>query len=635
MKKIALSLILIFVAMLICNAQETPLWLRNSAISPDGTTIAFTYKGNIFTIPVAGGFARQITSHSSYSTRPVWSPNNDKLAFASNREGNFDVFITNLKNGATTRLTSHSANEFPEAFLDNNTVLFSSYIQPVAENQQFPQTMFTQLYSVTEKAERPKLFSAHHMENLSKHGNLWLYTDRKGYEDPWRKHHTSSIARDIWVYDANAKSHKKLTSFNGENRNAVWAADGTTFYYLSEQSGSFNVWRSTVNGGTPVQITTFKDHPVRYLSIDKNDNLVFSFDGELYVMKKGEQPQKVNVQIISDDFEREFVPQTLTTGAQSIAVSPNGKEIAFIARGDVFVTSIEFATTRRITDTPGQERNVDFSPDGRSLIYSAERNGTWNVYKTDLVRDDDKFFIYARELKETQLTNTTTPSFQPLFSPDGKEIAYLENRSEIRVLNLATKQTRTIMDGKYNYSYSDGDQWFQWSPDGKWIVTDYIGIGGWNNKDVAIIKANGSGETIDLTESGYVDVGAKWVMDGRAILFFSDRAGFRSHGSWGAHRDAYIMFLTQDAHDEFRLTKEERAVKKETEKKPDDKKEEVKDPKKDIKTPATPPKVESTLVFDLDNRHQRIVRLVARFNTRISERFSRYAISFPSGENSG
>jgi len=436
------------------------------------------------------------------------------------------------------------------------------------------------------------------MEHLSKNGNLWLYTDRKGYEDIWRKHHRSSIARDIWLYNDNDKSHRKLTSFEGENRDAVWAADGTSFYYLSEQNGSKNVFRSNINGGTPVQITHFEKHPVRSLSIDKNDNLAFSYDGELYYMKKGETPQKVNVRIISDEFEREFVPQTLTTGAQSIAVSPNGKEIAFIARGDVFVTSIEFNTTRRITDTPEQERNVEFSPDGRSLIYSAERGGTWNIYKTDLVRSDDKTFIHAREFRETQLTNTDAPSFQPLFSPDGKEIAYLENRSEIRVLNLATNRTRTVMESKYNYSYSDGDQWFQWSPCGRWIVTDYIGIGGWNNKDVALFNSDGSGQRTNLTQSGYMDVGAKFVMDGRAILFFSDRAGFRSHGSWGAHRDAYLMFLTQDAHDDFRLNKEERAIKKEL--------------KKDTTSTIGP------VAYDLDNRHRRVVRLT-RHSSSLSD----------------
>ena len=110
------------------------------------------------------------------------------------------------------------------------------------------------------------------------------------------------------------------------------------------------------------------------------------------------------------------------------------------------------------------------------------------------MRKDEKLFTYATELKEERLTNSDAASFQPQYSPDGKEIAFLENRSTIRVINLKTKDVRTVMDGKYQYSYSDGDQWFQWSPDSKWILSDYIGVGGWNNKDVVLLNADGKGE---------------------------------------------------------------------------------------------------------------------------------------------
>lgn len=627
MRKILFSSLLLLAAFWL-HAQEAPLWLRNSVISPDGATVAFTYKGDIFTVPVSGGKATQVTSHASYDTRPVWSPKGDKLAFASNREGNFDVYVVTLQTGQTKRITSHSNNEYPEGFQNDTTVLFSAFIQPAQESQQFPIGLFNQIYTVSLNGDRPQMISPTHMEDIARHGDLWLYTDRKGYEDAWRKHHTSSITRDVWLYDSKKKTHRKLTGFKGENRNGVWSSDGNSFYYLSEQDGTFNVYRAGFEGDAPVQLTHFKDHPVRFLSADKSDNLCFSFNGELYYMKKGEKPRKIDVRIVSDNFERDMVPQTLTTGARSIAVSPNGKEIAFIARGDVFVTSIEFNTTKRITDTPEQERDVDFSPDGRSLVYSAERGNTWNIYRTELVRKEDKYFCYARELKETKLTDTDVPSFQPLFSPDGKEIAYLEDRSAIYVLNLESKKSRKVMDAKYNYSYSDGDQWFQWSPDSKWLLSDYIDAGGWNNKDVALIKADGSGETTNLTLSGYTDVRAKWVLEGKAILFFSDRAGYRSHGSWGAHRDAYLMFLTPDAYDDFRMDKEERALKKEMEKeaKDKDKKSESKEKKgdKNAKEESNADK-DSTktvepLVFDLDNRRHRVVRLT-RHSSNLSDAY--------------
>ncbi len=601
------------------SAHDNPLWLRNSTISPDGSEVAFTYKGNIYTVATTGGKAKQITSHSSYDTRPIWSPDGSKLAFASNRDGGFDVFVVSRDGGSVKRLTSHSANEYPEAFLDNNKLLFSSFIIPDAANQQFPSAMFTQLYEVDMDGSRPKLFSPLYFESISIKGDKMLYTDKKGYEDTWRKHHTSSVTRDVWLYDINDKKHTKLTNFKGENRNGVWSADGKSYYYLSEENGSFNIYKSNIEGGGSTQITNFKEHPVRFLSIDNNDNLCFSFDGELYYMKNGAAAKKIEIEIVADDFERELKQQTISSGARSISVSPNGKEIAFVARGDVFVTSIEFATTKQITDTPEQERDVHFSPDGRSIVYSSERDDTWNIYKTDLVRKDDKYFVYARELKETKLTDTEAPSFQPQFSPDGKEIAYLENRSEIRVLNLKSKKWRTVMDSKFNYSYSDGDQWFQWSPDSKWILSDYIDVGGWNNKDVALIKADGGDDITNLTLSGYNDVKAKWVLDGGAVLFFSDRAGYRSHGSWGAESDAYLMFLDLEAYDDFRLNKEERELKKELdkeEKKKDDEKSKKKSKKDENKDDST--KTVKDLKLELSDRRHRVVRLT-RHSSNMSD----------------
>ena len=216
--------------------------------------------------------------------------------------------------------------------------------------------------------------------------------------------------------------------------------------------------------------------------------------------------------------------------------------MAFILHGDVYVTSVEYNTTKQITDTPEQERSIDFSPDGRSLVYAAERGGYWQIYQSSIVKKEEKLFTYATDIKEERLTNSKVTSFLPKYSPNGKEVAFLENRTTLRIINLSNKQVRTVMDGKYEYSYSDGDQWFQWSPDSRWLLTNYIGYGGWNNKDVALVKADGS-EIHNVTQSGYNDANAKWVLGGKAIIFGSDRAGYRSHGSWGAEDDIYIMFF--------------------------------------------------------------------------------------------
>ncbi|MDH6355654.1 tricorn protease [Dysgonomonas sp. PH5-45] len=614
--------IFLIAAFLFCivglKAQNPPLWLRYCAISPDGGQIAFCYKGDIYKVPVTGGRATQLTTHPAHDTRPVWSPDGQSIAFSSNREGSFDVFIVSAEGGVPRRLTTNSVAEYPVVFRDATHVLFSASIIPDVMDGEFPSGTYPQIYEVSVEGGRPTLFSSLAMENISFNptGSQILYHDQKGYEDPWRKHHQSSIARDIWIHDlTGSKKYTKLTTFRGEDRNPVWATDGKGFYYLSEQEGSFNVYKRGLNSSTATKLTNFSDNPVRFLTASNQNILCFAYDGQIYTLKEGAQPQKVNIQIVTDNQENKLRNINFTSGAREMEVSPDGKEVAFIIRGDIFVASVEYGTTRRITNTPDQERNVSFCPDGRSLLYASERNGLWNIYQTSLTRKDDKSFVYAQEFKEEQLTNSEKASFQPLYSPDGKEVAYLEDRTTIRVLNIKSKKIRTVLDGKFNYSYADGDQWFRWSPDGKWILTEYIGVGGWNNVDIALVKADGSGEVTNLTESGYSDGNPRFVQDGKAMLWFSDRAGYRSHGSWGAYNDAYIMFFDREAYDKFRMSKEELALLEASEKKDkedskgkkDDKNKE-KDKKND-KDSTDKKKEIAPLKFDLENRRDWVIRL--------------------------
>ena len=594
-------------------AADDAAWMRYPAISPDGTQIAFSFKGDIYTVATNGGRANQITTNPAHDTRPIWSPDGKQIAFASDRSGGMDIYLVDKEGGIPTRLTTHSGNETPLAFKDNAHILFQANILPATDDMQFASAQFPQVYEVSTAGGRPVMFSSMPMEDisLSADGKTLLYHDKKGYEDAWRKHHTSSITRDVWMCNLQGeRSYKKLSTFNGEDRNPVWAG-ADTYYYLSEQNGSFNIYKANVNGGKPVQITRHEKHPVRFLTRAANGTLCYGYDGGIYTLKEGGQPQKVDVQVVTDKIDRDIIRQIKNNGATQIALSPEGKEVAFILRGDVYVTSTEYKTTKQITNTAQQERNVDFAPDGRSLVYASERDGVWQLYQAKLGNKEEKLFTYATHIEEERLTQSNVTSFQPQYSPDGKEVAFLEDRTTLRVINLATKQVRTVMDGKFEYSYSDGDQWYQWSPDSRWILTNYIGIGGWNNKDVALVNASGNGEIHNLTQSGYNDTGAKWVLDGKAMIWESDRAGYRSHGSWGAQGDIYIMFFDLEAYERFMLTKEELALVEEAEKEQkNEKKEDTgKKGKKDAAKTDDKKDEVKPLTFDLDNCRDRIVRL--------------------------
>lgn len=308
MKRILISS-LFLITFLISSADERPLWMRYPAISPDGQTIVFSYKGDLYTVPAKGGEASILTIHDAYDYAPEWSPDGKYIAFASNRFGSFDLFMIPAEGGSVTRLTSFSLSEIPTDFSpDGKHVLFSALIQDDPDNAQFPTGAFKELYQVPIEGGRPVrvLTTPAISGTYSKDGSKILYYDVKGYENYYRKHHTSSVTRDIWLYDDETKKHTKLTSFKGEDRNPVFSPDETEIYYLSERSGSFNVWSMPLSGdNNPVQLSSYENHPVRNLSISDDGILCFSYNGELYAGTVAEGFSRVHITINIDEHKND------------------------------------------------------------------------------------------------------------------------------------------------------------------------------------------------------------------------------------------------------------------------------------------------------------------------------------------
>ena len=316
------------------DAQE-PDWIRHQQISPDAQQIAFVYKGNIYTVPATGGEAHQLTFHTAHDTHPVWSRDGSKIAFASDRFGNFDIYVMDSQGGEAKRLTFHSAGEYPSNFTqDNKSILFHATRQDHHLHRQFPSGSQPELYAVPVDGGRIEQILTT-PASTGPDGKLLLYEDIKGGENPWRKKHRSSVTRDIWVYNTETGTHRQLTGFEGEDRNPVFNKTADVVFYLSERSGSFNVFKMPFSNEeedqtdqSPEQLTYFAPHPVRFLS-HAEGILSFGYHGQLYTLRPGEEPFRVPVIVRTQEAANDTEILAVNGEIEEMAISPNGKEIVF------------------------------------------------------------------------------------------------------------------------------------------------------------------------------------------------------------------------------------------------------------------------------------------------------------------
>lgn len=533
-------------------------WVSDVQISPDGTQVVFSYKGDIYKVSSRGGKAQRLTTQPSYEADCLWSPDGKQIAFTSDRHGNKDVFVMSADGGKARRLTFNSAKEVPTAFTpDGKYILYNAPIQKQAESMLFNHRSQTEVYKIGVDGGRPVQFLGTPAETIffTPDGSGMYYQDRKGGEDEFRKHHTSSITRDIWFYNLKTKKHTNITKRAGEDRNPVISPDGKTMYFLSERNGgSFNIWSLPIaNPSSTTAITSYTDYPVRYLSISNDGMLCYVFDGDIYTQRPGQKAERMTIGVTRDDDDA--IATLSARASRDAAISPDGKQLAFTSRGEIFVTVTGYPTTRKITNTPGAEASPSFSPDGRTIVYSSYRDGKWQLYKSTIARKADPNFANATTFKEEHIKCSDLDCTYPSFSPNGKEIAYIENRNRLMVLDVASGKTRQVTDGKTWMSRSGGFD-YKWSPDGKWFTLEFIGNKRDPYYDIGVVSAQG-GAITNITQSAYASSSPQWVLGGNAIMFANERYGMRNHASWGTEEDVFLAFTNQDAYDRFRLSEED------------------------------------------------------------------------------
>ncbi|HEY1091906.1 MAG TPA: hypothetical protein VGE47_12505, partial [Burkholderiaceae bacterium] len=242
--------------------------------------------------------------------------------------------------------------------------------------------------------------------------------------------------------------------------------------------------------------------------------------------------------------------------------------------------------------------------------YACEQGGQWSLCEASINGDKKavpSFFNAPRVTTKVLLANAHQ-NFQPRYSPDGKQVAYLQDRAALHVLDLASGKTHEVLSKEWNYSYADGDQAYDWAPDGKSLLVQFVDRNRWG-QEIGVVPADGSGKLVNLSNSGYEDMHPLFARQGQMLIWTSDRQGLHGNGG-GARNDAdvYGMYLTRAAFDRSRLDKAEYAQAKkreEDEKKDAAKKDDKKDgDKKDEAKDAAKP-----TVIEMDGIENRLVRL--------------------------
>ncbi len=535
--KISLLLVFCVIATGVEAADPQPLWLRDPAISPDGSRIAFRFRSQLWIASASGGAAQALTPSGFYSGSPVWSPDGKTLAFASNRFGPMNIFAVPSDGGEAKRLTWYSRNERPTGFSpDGKSVLFNSPRRGDAVGTFAVPAFYAgagQLYQVpaTGGRETMVLPNATPDARWNHAGTQMLYTSASP-EQNYRKGQVSSAARQVWLYDAASGRHERLTHDVHESRDAVWAPDGS-IYYLSETSGSLNIWHMSLPDRMAEQVTHFTGDPIRSLSISDMGDLAFSYAGDLYRLPHGtSEPQRLDISILQADYSGEH-PGT-STRFDDFVVSPTGREVAVVTLGNIYVASLNGEYVRRLPHTSGEERDPDFSPDGRRIVYGAERDGHWNLYESSIADPQEANFYDASTIEEKLVRAGADDAMTPKYAPDGKHIAYVANRESIHVLDIASKADVEILPKGQNFFDDDWTWWLSWSPDSKWIAIP-VQPSTWI-QNVAVAPADGSHPAVRVAPAGEEQWDPQWSKDGGILYWRSNKDALRraSHEIWTA-----------------------------------------------------------------------------------------------------
>ncbi len=529
MKKRSFTLLFTTLAVFSLHAQS--LLLRQPAVNADGSLVAFSFQGDIWTVPASGGKASRLTVHEAYESNPIFSPDGKRIAFSGARFGNNDVFVMPAEGGLPKRLTYHSGADNVASWTQAGKILFSA-------NREFRQIERpSEVYSISpDGGTESRFLDAVGFDPVLSPNGRFLAFVRGDINPVARQAYKGSSDRDLWIYDTKNKTYQQLPGFETNDVFPQWG-NNETLYFLSSNDGAYNLYRLKITAegkasGTPEKITNYKDESIRSFGISADGKtLVFEKDMNLYLLKTaGGQAQKLNVEIRADDRLDATEQKILTTGATAYTVSPNGKLLAFSVRGEVFIKEADKEKSRSINLSEHPYRDIEpaWLNDSTLLFTSDRADGNFDLY---LVRSADtaqRNIFKSMKHQLLRITRTAEDETSSEISPDGKKIAYIRGRGTLIVSEIGA-------DGKLSNEKILSNSWAKpsgiaWSPDSKWLAYAMPDL--YFNQEVFIQAADNSAKPVNVSMHPRSDGQPFWSADGSKLGFISARSAGRSNDVW-------------------------------------------------------------------------------------------------------
>ena len=486
-------------------AAGTP-YLTEPTLCPTRPEIAFVSGGDIWLAPAKGGEAHLLVSHPAEESRPLYSPDGARLAFISTRTGAGDIYILTFASGDLKRLTFDDGMEQLDAWSrDGKWIYFSSGSNDVGRKND--------LYRVSSEGGTPMAVSADRFTNEfqaapAPDGITVAFAARgNGDQQWWRNGHSHLDESEIWLLkEGRPAAYERMVELKGRNVWPMWMPDGKQLYFMSDRGGAQNIWSMTV-GGQPKQVTKFKDGRVLWPSIGYDGKaVVFEHDFKIWQLDtKSGEPYALPITLVGSAAGPGTTHLTLAQFTE-LKLSPDARKIALVAHGDIFATSArDGGTAARATRTPGPESQVTWAPDSTRIAYLSQRDAISHLFLYDFTKRN-----------EEQLTSGPVSDQSPRFSPDGKSIAFLRDRKELRIYDLESKQERVLATGFIGGGFGGGGS-YAWSPDSKWITYANTGNGALRNLYVVPAAGGASRQVSFLANTSASAV--QWSPDGKFILY--------------------------------------------------------------------------------------------------------------------